>query len=240
MLILGETDLSTTHPNVAAEVSPNSPIKATEVTAAATVKMLWRCELGHEWWATPAKRTNRVAPTNCPYCCNQKVLSGFNDLATTCPEMAKLISPNSPVKATEVTSGANKKVMWRCTNCGNDWWATPWMVSKKRAKDNCPYCTNKAVKPGFNDLATTHPDVAKQVSPNSPIKATEVVSGSWEKLLWQCPTCQNEWWAAVITRTWEDSRGCPYCSGNKILTGFNDLAATNPDIAAQVSPEFAD
>ena len=26
--------------------------------------------------------------------------------------------------------------------------------------------------------------------------------------------------------------GCPYCSGRKVLAGYNDLAATHPDIAA--------
>ena len=30
--------------------------------------------------------------------------------------------------------------------------------------------------------------------------------------------------------------GCPYCSGRKVLAGYNDLATTHPDIAAMWHP----
>jgi len=28
-------------------------------------------------------------------------------------------------------------------------------------------------------------------------------------------------------------RGCPYCSGKKVLAGFNDLLTTNPEVATE-------
>ncbi|WFR67964.1 hypothetical protein P9139_06270 [Curtobacterium flaccumfaciens] len=35
------------------------------------------------------------------------------------------------------------------------------------SKGRCPVCTNSAVAPGYNDLATTHPDIAKELRPSS-------------------------------------------------------------------------
>lgn len=32
--------------------------------------------------------------------------------------------------------------------------------------------------------------------------------------------------------------GCPYCSGRKVLAGYNDLAATHPDIAPMWHPRM--
>ena len=44
----------------------------------------------------------------------------------------------------------------------------------------------------------------------------------------------HEWEAAVKSRT-INKTGCPYCSHNKVLAGFNDFATLLPDIAAEWS-----
>ena len=46
----------------------------------------WKCELGHEYEASPNGRASRGR--GCPYCKNQKVLVGYNDLNTIYPEIA--------------------------------------------------------------------------------------------------------------------------------------------------------
>ena len=48
--------------------------------------MIWRCEKGHEWEAAVKSRT--INRTGCPYCSHNKVLAGFNDLATLLPDIA--------------------------------------------------------------------------------------------------------------------------------------------------------
>ena len=225
-LLPGFNDLETINPKLAKEVSPNSKIKATEVMSFSNKKILWRCSKGHEWESTVVHRSNG---SGCPYCSKQKLLKGFNDLETTNPELAKEVSLNSQIKATEVMSGSNKKLLWRCRK-GHEWKA----VVKDRSKGyGCPYCSNKKVRQGFNDLATTNPELAKEVSPNSKIKATEVMAFSNRKILWQCSK-SHEWMALVNSRS--SGVGCPYCSNRKTLTGFNDLATTNPELAKEVSP----
>ena len=50
-----------------------------ELTIGSGKKAWWKCSKGHEWQATIANRKNG---NGCPYCSNQRVLIGYNDLAT--------------------------------------------------------------------------------------------------------------------------------------------------------------
>ena len=86
---------------------------------------------------------------------------------------------------------------------------------------------------GINDLATLEPLLVKQWSKKNKIKPTEVSIGSHKKVIWRCKK-GHEWEAAVKSRT-INKTGCPYCSYNKVLAGFNDFATLMPDIAAEWS-----
>ena len=226
-LIVGINDLETLNPELAKQVSPNSKIKATEVTKWSNKKLLWICSKGHEWESRVDKRSYG---RGCPYCSNRKLLRGFNDLATTNPELAREVSPDSEIKATDIMAFSFKRVLWRCDK-GHEYKA---IVANRSGGTGCPYCSNRKLLPGFNDLATTSQELAKEVSPNSKICATEITDFSNKKLLWEC--CNgHEWEAKVNDRS--RGKGCPYCSNRKLLRGFNDLATTNPELAREVSPD---
>ena len=75
-------------PEIAAEWHPirNGFLRPTYISYGSKVEAWWFCSLGH---AYPAKINNRVCnKTGCPYCNGKKVLPGFNDLSTICPEIA--------------------------------------------------------------------------------------------------------------------------------------------------------
>jgi hypothetical protein len=74
---------------------------------------------------------------------------------------------------------------------------------------------------GKNDIATTHPNLAKEAEGWDP---TTVSAGSDKKREWKCQ--KNHIWKAVIKSRTRGS-DCPYCSNTKILIGFNDLV-TDP------------
>ena len=82
-------------------------------------------------------------------------------------------------------------------------------------------------------MATLEPLLVKQWSKKNKIKPTEVSIGSHKKVIWRCEK-GHEWEAAVKSRT-INKTDCPYCSHNKVLAGFNDLATLLPDIAAEWS-----
>ena len=54
--------------------------------------------------------------------------------------------------------------------------------------------------------------------------------GSNKKVWWKCEH-EHEWQATVYSRN--IGRGCPYCSGKKVLKGFNDLQTINPSLAKE-------
>ena len=54
--------------------------------------------------------------------------------------------------------------------------------------------------------------------------------GSGKKVWWKCSN-GHEWQATIDGRN--SGRGCPYCSGNKVLKGYNDLQTINPKLAKE-------
>ena len=103
-------------------------------------KVWWICEKGHEWQAVISSRALNNA--GCPYCSNRKVLSGYNDLVTTNPKLAKEWNyhRNINIKPTEVSSNSHEHVWWRCSTCGHEWNAE---IKSRNFGFGCPICGKK-------------------------------------------------------------------------------------------------
>ena len=78
----------------------------------------------------------------------------------------------------------------------------------------CPYCSNYKALLGYNDLATTHPEIAAQWCPekNVPLTLSEAVDGSNCYVWWECSS-GHVWNAPVYSRTGQRKSGCPVCAG---------------------------
>lgn len=190
-------------------------------------KAWWICINNHSY---EAKIENRVSGTGCPYCSGKKVLKGFNDIATTNPELISQwdFEKNVDCSLYELSSGSHKSVWWKCKN-GHSYLAK---VYNRVNGKGCPYCSGQKVLKGFNDLASTNPKLIKEWDYEKNINITpyEVSRGSNKKVWWTCNHKHN-WKASVSDRS--SGKGCPYCSGNKVKKGFNDLATTNPKLAKE-------
>ncbi len=121
--------IDVTHPEIAAQLK--DPSLATSLTAGTDKKPVWVCAEGHEWEATVK---NRTEGKGCPYCANKKVLPGYNDLATTNPDLAAQLKDKS--LATSLTAGSDKKVSWLCDK-GHEWAAT---VADRKKGNGCSSC----------------------------------------------------------------------------------------------------
>jgi hypothetical protein len=215
-VLAGYNDLATTNPDLAEEAFGWDP---KQVLSGSDKKMQWKCKQGHTWNASSNDRT--TSKTGCPVCSNQKVLAGFNDLATTHPELAKEADGWDPKT---VVAGTRKKLKWKCKQ-GHTWEAT---CSSRKSGSGCPVCTNLAIAIGFNDLATTHPELAKEADGWDP---KTVVAGSKRKLKWKCK--QGHTWESALYSRSSLQKGCPYCTNQKVLAGYNDLATTHPALAKE-------
>lgn len=67
---------------------------------------------------------------------------------------------------------------------------------------------------------------------NGDLSPKMISLGSDKKVWWKCSR-GHEWQAAVSSRTGKQKCGCPYCTGQKVLSGENDLQTLYPKIAKE-------
>ena len=61
-----------------------------------------------------------------------------------------------------------------------------------------------------------------------------IAKSSRKEVWWRCDK-GHEWMAPVNART-GNKYGCPYCSGRRVLVGYNDFATNYPDISKEWHP----
>ena len=50
---------------------------------------------------------------------------------------------------------------------------------------------------------------------------------------WKCSDHGHTWEVGIFQRTSHGGRGCPFCAGQKVWVGFNDLESQFPEVAAE-------
>jgi hypothetical protein len=211
--------LSETHPEIAAEADGWDP---SSITHGHDKKKPWKCKDGHTWEAAPFSRTGKNK-RGCPVCAGKAVQDGYNDLATTNPEIAKEAEDWNPK---EFSAGSKKKMNWKCSN-GHIYEAA--IQSRASVGTGCPVCAGKLVVTGFNDLKSLFPDIAMQADGWDPEKVTP---GAKKKLPWKC-SLGHSWDALLSDRTGKHKSGCPICSNQKLSSGHNDLLSLYPAISKE-------
>ena len=126
--------LSKLRPDIAKEWHPikNGKLTPDDVTPGSNKTVWWiitytdlntgEC-FDMEWKATV---WNRTAGKGCPYVGGHAVLKGFNDLKTLNPELAAEWDTlkNGRLSPDMVTAKSEKKIWWRCPQCGKLWRAS--------------------------------------------------------------------------------------------------------------------
>jgi hypothetical protein len=215
-LVVGETDLATIHPDLAAQAHGWDP---TTVTAGSGKRREWICKEGHVWTTKVVNRA-RVG-TGCRTCYFNRQHFGRGPLAIECPEIAAQAEGWDPMK---VTSGSNKQLKWRCEK-GHVWIAI--VSNRVTHKTGCPICANRQIVAGDNDIATTHPELGAQAYGWDP---TTIVAGSNDEVQWRCEK-GHVWTTSPRVRI--TGVGCAVCANRQIVAGDNDIATTHPELGAQ-------
>lgn len=158
-------------------------------------------------------------------------IPGVNDLLSTYPEIAKLWSDKNEFGPESVTMSSGKTVWWTCEKDHPDY--DMKISSKTYMNAGCPYCANRRIHPGFNDLLTEHPEIAAEWSAENDKGPHEVSSKSGYMAKWVCSMGHTN-----TSRVVEKVGGilCAVCSGKKIQKGVNDLETLRPDLVSQISP----
>ena len=221
--LAGFNDLATVNPTLAEEWHPtkNGVLTPKLMVAGSDKSVWWRCKSGHEWQAVIKQRHRG---DGCPYCSGRLAVVGKTDLATISPDIATQWHPkkNGSITPSDVTARSNKQIWWICEK-GHEWKTSP----DQRHRAGCPYCGNKKVLRGYNDLVTTHPELASQWHPtkNGKLTADMVSYGSTKLVWWQCDK-GHEWRASPNGRTNKEEHtllNCPICS-SELRTSFAEQA----------------
>lgn len=171
--------------------------------------------------------------------------SGINDLATVRPDLAAQWHPilNGDLTPADVRFSSNRPVWWLCPDHpDHEWRSSPNSRSRgtrvTASHSGCPYCGNRVLLPGFNDLATVHPDLAAQWHPvlNGDLTPHDVFANRNASVWWVCSDHPDHVFRASPANRARQHSGCTVCSGRTVLAGVNDLATVRPDIAAQWHP----
>lgn len=192
----------------------NGTMRPEDVTPYSDKKVWWKCrKYGHEWEAVVK---SRAKGSNCPVCSGNRVLSGFNDLATMAPDLAAEWHPvkNAPLTTAEVTPQSGVSAWWQCRACGFEWQAR--IYSRNGASHACPECARKRVhrklrtpKQG-QSLKERDPQLAEQWHPSKNGELTPLdVTLKTHRKVWWLGKCGHEWEAAVYSRS--AGSGCPIC-----------------------------
>ena len=227
-VIPGENDIVTANPKAAKEwnYEKNKGVVPENVCYSSNKKFWWICSKGHSWKAVVGSRMR----SGCPICAGKEVLAGYNDLQTKAPHIAKQwdYERNNSTPA-QIAPCSAKYAWWICEK-GHIWKAK---ISNRTSLDRgCPYCSGRLVQSSFNDLATLNAELAKEwdYAKNYPMKPNQVAANSGKKVWWICKN-GHSWEARIQGRN--RGRGCPFCAGQRLIIGENDLLTKSPAVAEQ-------
>ena len=121
----------------------------------------------------------------------------------------------------EVAPFSNKFAFWKCHKCGYEWKAK---ICNRSNNKGCPCCSHNILVPGINDLATTHPDLAKEwdYTNNGDLKPNMFSHGTRTKVWWVCPN-GHHYQASIGHRSASSGTSCPICNSGR-QTSFREQA----------------
>ncbi len=135
------------------------------------------------------------------------------------------------IKPNQVTIGSGLKAWWKC-NLGHSYEQN---IRSHIFGSGCPYCTNVKVLPGFNDLSTLYPEIAKEWDYEKNDTTPDTILPHSNKVyFWRCSQ-GHSYKARPNSKCREgiNHEYCPICHGKKVLEGYNDLSTLRPDIAKE-------
>ena len=210
VIVSGFNDLETTHPHLIEEwnFERNSEVTPNDVTAGSEIVVWWKGKCGHEYKANIYQRTSGH---NCPICAGIQLLTGFNDLQTKFPEIAKEwnCEKNGDLTPDKIFSSARKTVWWRCEK-GHEYQAAIYHRTGNKPTA-CPICANRKLLKGYNDFETLYPQIAKEWHPtlNGKLKPNEIICRAGKTVWWKCSKCGHEYQKKVVQKVLYPK--CPKC-----------------------------
>ncbi len=188
------------------KISPYSIVPGSEK------KVWWKCSKGHNY---EQQVFSHIRGASCPYCAGIKVIQGENDLETLYPYLMKEWDyEKNSLSPSQIMAHSHKKAWWICSKGHSFEASIDHRTSNK--PENCPYCCNKKILVGYNDLKTLRPELIKEWDYNkNELGPENYTCGSSKKVWWICPKCGLSYNTVIRSRA-NLKTGCPSCNRKKI------------------------
>lgn len=233
-IVTGVNDLSVTNPEIYNQLhqvmNARENIDSTKLSSFTHTKLWWKCNKdGSHYWLDSVG--HRAGSRGCAMCAGKYVVHGVNDISIKNPILYSEIHPtkNLDLDTKRISVNSNKSIWWIC-RFKHEWQAPPYA---RNNGNGCPYCGNKKILVGFNDLLTTNPLLAAEWNflRNKKLRPDQFSAGSSIKVWWICK--DNHEWEAIISNR-NNGHCCPKCSDaqtSKIQQVFHKAFTTKiPDL----------
>lgn len=118
-----------------------------------------------------------------------------------------MVTKNGTLLPEDFNERSTKNVWWKCGTCGHEYRA---VIKSKVHGLKCPVCTKNALLPGYNDLATTDPELAQEWNAAKNTRKPTEISRLSQYPVWWKGICGHEWKDKVFHRA-VGGAGCIYC-----------------------------
>jgi hypothetical protein len=187
------------------------------------IVLSWSCSKNHTWRRPFAEE---LKSKGCGKCSVIEVWEGHTDLLSQFPNVASEIAYDLndnldgfvQLPASQIHKNSGSDSWWRCARHGHTWRTK--IEKRTREGTGCPYCSDRRVWPGFNDLWTKRPDLVSEIDfdKHPGLNPEALLWVSHMIINWVCSE-NHRWPTQLHLRTSISSRrptGCPTCS----VSGF--------------------
>lgn len=154
----------------------------------------------------------------CPYCTKELPDPELNSLDKIKPFLVEEWIPEKNGDIKKFYPESTEMVWWKCRKCNGKYLDC---INKREEDDTvCPYCSKKQLLEGFNDLATTHPDLLKEwdyLNNLLLLDPKKTIGNTRKKAWWICQTNpEHRYIMCVYDRiiySKREKEPCIYCKG---------------------------
>lgn len=242
----GWNDLATVAPSLVDEYLRGGNAVPPDAICAFTSKVVrWQCENGHKVRRrSVGARVRRRS--RCSVCVGIVIESGANDALSANPGLRDVWSfaENGPIEVLEQTArSSNKSYRWKCSDNPHTFSAS---VATAVRGVSCGVCANRELLTGFNDLAShlhaqefdlikTELFSEKFGWQRHELKPEEIRISDKRRVWWRCSQNDGHSWDTSLSARLGRDSGCPFCAGNRVSPGENDLATRFPELIPEWS-----
>lgn len=225
-VIKGSTDAFSLYPELKKRLHPklNSSFNIETLHPGnREIPLTWTCDENHIWERPFA---DELKSRGCGKCLGIELWEGKNDLLSQFPDVAAEIASDLNFGIQGYVQDSPDKIhrhsalesWWRCKNHGHTWRTK--VEKRTREGTNCPFCSDRRVWSGFNDLWTKRPDLVNEIDfdKHLGLDPKNLLWVSHDTLNWRCSN-NHRWPAQLHIRSSNSSRkptGCPDCA----VSGF--------------------